>query len=192
MAKIVIDANVLYSNTLRNLFLWLAWNSLCDVVWSKEIWDEVFRNYSGDPDTQEKFKQQIHSVVFPKFSVCMKTLNKPFSTVGLPDSDDEHVMALAQQQGSSLIVTFNKKDFSNDILTDHGVHAVFPDDFLCDLWAKFPEEFKSVLQQMLRSYSTTMPSKNDYFVSLRKAKVPQLAEILEEANEAENLFPEVW
>ena len=192
MTKIVIEANVLYSNTLRGLFLWLAWSKLCEIVWSQEIWDEVLRNYSGDPETLEKFKQQIHSVVFPQFSGCMKNLNKPFGSVGLPDPDDEHVVALARQQGISLIITFNKRDFPEAALTCHGVQAVHPDDFLCDLWTQVPEEFKSALQQTLRSYSTTRPSKSDYFASLKRAKVPQFAEILEEANEAENLFPEVW
>lgn len=46
METIVLDANVLHSNLLRGLFLWMSKsNNLCRPVWSAQIWDEVFRNH---------------------------------------------------------------------------------------------------------------------------------------------------
>lgn len=192
MVKVVVDANVLYSNTLRNLFLWLSWYKLCDIVWSEEIWEEVFRNYSEDPGSASRFKQHIQTVVFHRFPNCMKTLNKSFTNVGLPDPDDEHVVALALQNGLAKIVTFNKKDFPDDVLLRQGILVIHPDAFLCELWGQFQEEFKSVLQQTIRSYTSTKPHKSVYFASLKKAKVSQFAEVLEEADEMESLFPEVW
>ena len=192
MNKVVIDANVLYSNTLRNLFLWLSWNKLCDIVWSEEIWEEVFRNYSEDPGKKGKFKQHIQSVVFHEFFNCMKMLNKPFNSLGLPDPDDEHVVALALQNSVVKIITFNKKDFPDHILLGQGIQVIHPDDFLCELWGNFPEEIKSVLQQTIRSYTSTKPEKSAYFASLKKAKACQFAEVLEEEDETESLFPEVW
>lgn len=67
MEKIVIDANVLYSNTLRSLFLWFLWRGECATVWTKEIWEEVFRNYSKDLEKEKDFRAQIENTVFVKF-----------------------------------------------------------------------------------------------------------------------------
>jgi hypothetical protein len=36
--------------------------------------------------------------------------------VGLPDKDDEHVVALARQQNCSTIVTLNLKDFPDSTI----------------------------------------------------------------------------
>ena len=87
MSKVVLDANVLYSNTLRNLFLWLSWNNLVEVFWSEEIWTEVFRNYSKDQKRNEDFKNHIASSVLVKFESSMKNLKSGYTLVGLPDKD---------------------------------------------------------------------------------------------------------
>jgi hypothetical protein len=75
MNKIVLDANVLYSNILRGLFLWLSWGSLIQITWSYEIWDEVFRNYSDDDEVKQKFRQNIEGGVFKPFSSSKKTFD---------------------------------------------------------------------------------------------------------------------
>lgn len=192
MEKIVLDANVLFSNHLRRLFLWLSWNNLCEVVWSQEIWDEVLRNYSNDPTTAEKFRKHVVEVIFTKFSSLMCPLSVGQLAIGLPDKDDEHIVALARQEGASSVVTFNLKDFPEVLLSTVGLKRVHPDFFLCEIYSEMPEEMKSVLSQTISSYTETKPSKATYFENLRRTNVQTFVERLEEADDAENLFPEIW
>ena len=50
--KALLDANVLYSNHLRNLLLQLAQNDLFDARWSERIEQEWLRNM--EPLTRER------------------------------------------------------------------------------------------------------------------------------------------
>ncbi|MEX1041222.1 MAG: hypothetical protein WDZ51_11355 [Pirellulaceae bacterium] len=51
-------------------------------------------------------------------------------TLELPDSGDRHVLAAAIHGGAELILTFNQKDFPEDLLSPYGIRAVSPDDFV--------------------------------------------------------------
>ena len=51
----------------------------------------------------------------------------------LPDKDDRHVLAVAIRSCSSVIVTFNLKDFPVDALLGHDVEAQHPDEFITHL-----------------------------------------------------------
>jgi hypothetical protein len=52
--RTLLDANVLYSNHLRNLLLQLAQNDLFDAKWSAIIEDEWLRNM--EPRTRERIE----------------------------------------------------------------------------------------------------------------------------------------
>ncbi|MBX9767210.1 MAG: PIN domain-containing protein [Bdellovibrionales bacterium] len=192
MEKIVLDANVLYSNTLRGLFLWLSWNKLCEIIWAKEIWDEVFRNYSKDPETEQKFRSHIESVVFVRFGDSIRLLKPGFTPVGLPDSSDEHVVGLARQEGASVVVTFNLKDFPEKLLNTVQLKRSHPDSFLCRLYDNFPDEVKASVADQVRSLRTTMPSKIVYFESLKKTEAKEFVRKLEVSEAEGTLFSEIW
>lgn len=192
MSKVVLDANVLYSNTLRNLFLWLSWNNLVEVFWSEEIWTEVFRNYSKDQKRNEDFKNHIASSVMVKFESSMKNLKPGYVTVGLRDKDDEHVVALARQENIKLILTFNLDDFPETILAAYQVQALHPDLFLCELFNKSPDEVKETIFNLISESKKTKPKKVRYLETLAKANVKGFATKLEQANISGNLFSEVW
>lgn len=192
MSKVILDANVLYSNTLRNLFLWLSWNNLVEVFWSEEIWNEVFRNYSKDQIRNEDFKNHIASSVMVKFESSMKNLKSGYTLVGLDDADDEHVVALARQENIKLILTFNLDDFPEKILAAYQVQAHHPDLFLCELFHKSPDEVKETIFNLISESKKTKPTKVRYLETLAKANVKGFATKLEETNRSGNLFPEVW
>lgn len=192
MNKIVLDANVLYSNILRGLFLWLSWGGLIQITWSDEIWDEVFRNYSDDIDVEKKFRQNIEVAVFKQFSASRKTLTGGYPLVGLPDKDDEHVVALARQQNCSTIVTLNLKHFPDTLLSPVGISVCSPDLFLCDLFRSVPDEVKDGVLQHLKAQTATKPKKAFYLEKLKNAKAAKFASILETEDTSGNLFPEVW
>ncbi len=192
MNKIVLDANVLYSNILRGLFLWLSWGNLFQVNWSDEIWDEVIRNYAGDAEMRHKFRQNIEDGVFKQFRFSRKVLIGGYSLVGLPDRDDEHVVALARQEKCFSVVTLNLKDFPESILNPIGISVCSPDLFLCDLFLSNPEVVKDGVFQHIKSQTKMKPTKIIYFEKLKNARATNFSSKLETEDLANKLFPEVW
>lgn len=52
------------------------------------------------------------------------------ATLNLPDENDRHVLAAAIHCGAGTIVTYNLKDFPDDLLAPHGLAAQHPDQFI--------------------------------------------------------------
>ncbi len=52
----------------------------------------------------------------------------------LPDADDRHVLAAAIRCNASVIVTFNRKDFPDAVLSAYGIEAQHPDVFVDNLF----------------------------------------------------------
>lgn len=50
--------------------------------------------------------------------------------LSLPDEEDGHVLAAAIRSRSSVIVTFNLKDFPAAMLDEYKVEAQHPDEFI--------------------------------------------------------------
>lgn len=192
MNKILLDANILYSNILRGLFLWLAWKDLFQVVWSNEIWDEALRNYSDDKEIEKRFRQTIQESVLEKFSSSMKVLAGGIQPIGLPDKNDEHVVALARQERCSTIVTLNLKDFPQALLAQVGISVCSPDLFLCDLLTSASDEVKEGVHLHVQAQTRMKPKKAFYLEKLKKARVANFASKLEAEDNAGSLFPEVW
>jgi hypothetical protein len=65
----------------------------------------------------------------------------------LPDPDDRHVLAAAMRGGAHSLVTFNIKDFPQDLLVATGVVAVHPDEFLLDQLDLYPGVALQVLTE---------------------------------------------
>lgn len=51
-------------------------------------------------------------------------------SIVLPDPDDRHVVATAIMAGADALVTYNLKDFPEEVLSPHGIEAQHPDVFL--------------------------------------------------------------
>ncbi len=67
---------------------------------------------------------------------------------------DRHVLATAITAGSTIIVTFNLRDFPPDALSTHGVTAVHPDVFLLQLL----DEHKDTVRMLIRAQSEALRS----------------------------------
>lgn len=192
MEAVVLDANVLYSNTLRGFFLWMSKSKIYRPIWSAQIWDEVFRNRSGDEAEKKKFKTAMEETVFLDFADSMCSLSDGFERVDLPDPDDEHIVALARQEKAAAVVTFNLKDFPADRIGPVSVKAVHPDEFLCGLFDTKKDLMKSALSAHLESLTRSKPGIERFIESFKNANAPRFADCLTKENASGNLIPEVW
>jgi predicted nucleic acid-binding protein len=129
----VLDTNVMYPVTIRDLLLWFAYYDLFTPKWSHHIFDEWYNVMILKGFTSEKAKQNIAKVndAFP--DALVSNYEGLIDMLKLPDIKDKHVMAAAIKTNANVIVTNNLKDFPNTYLASFGLTAKSADDFLTDI-----------------------------------------------------------
>jgi len=157
MIRAVLDANVLYSVSLRDFLLHLGSNREIVPLWSEEIQNEWTRNLlQNRPDIKRESLERTRRRMafhFPKGQVHG---HEPIiSTLLLPDPNDRHVLAVAIHAGARYIVTFDLDHFPNTVLQSHNIEAVSPDEFVFRLIQKRPERILDVVK--LHRLSLTRP-----------------------------------
>lgn len=119
MFAALLDTSVLWPSLQRDFVLSLAIERLYRPLWSTAIFDElefhetqklVGRGEHADPAAvrARRLVEQMSSA----FDDALVENWEPLEgTFGLPDPDDEHVVAAAMVGGAEVIVTSNLKDF---------------------------------------------------------------------------------
>lgn len=130
----VLDSCVLANYAVCDLFLRLAETpNLYIPYWSENILNEV-------KNTHAKFKWPPHlskswqTAVREHFPESLVFGHERFLGLIKNDPKDRHVVAVALQSHSEVIVTFNLKHFSKDVLAPHGIRAEHPSEFLINLY----------------------------------------------------------
>lgn len=91
------------------------------------------------------------------FSAAVVTGWEPLEgSYGLPDPDDEHVVAAAQIAGAGVIVTANLKDFPLALLPD-GIEAIPVADFARDAVSLSPTRSSAAIAQIASRTGRTGP-----------------------------------
>lgn len=137
----VLDANILYSVPLTDLFVRLAMAGLYRAVWSDHIHAEwrsaLLRNRQDlDRDQIDRRLQAMQRALPDAAITGYATL---IEGLALPDPGDRHVLAAAIRARAALIVTQNLKHFPDANLKPYALHAVHPDQFACDLFHLDPQ-----------------------------------------------------
>jgi cytosine/adenosine deaminase-related metal-dependent hydrolase len=129
------DACVLYPALLRDLLMYLARSGLFHPHWTQAIHEEWIRSLLADrPELKrtrlERTRDQMNAAIKDCLVVGYKFL---IPTLTLPDADDRHVLAAAIHSKSSMIVTYNLRDFPAQTLKAYKIEAVHPDTFVSRL-----------------------------------------------------------
>ena len=132
---VLYDACVLYPTPLRDLLMWLGLSGRFRARWSADIREEWMRNLLANRSdispaqlelTARAMERAIPDALVDEYDTLIPGLN-------LPDPDDRHVLAAAIRCGASAIITFNQKDFPDQVLAPFGIEALHPDEFVADL-----------------------------------------------------------
>jgi hypothetical protein len=142
--KALLDANVLFSNHLRNLLLQMAQNDMFDVKWSAMIETEWLRNMK--PRTRQRIEAYTLALIRTEFADALVTGFKE-REVGNTDAGDRHVASAAAAIAPCVLVTDNLKHFDADTLRALDVTVRSPDDFLCDLFEAKPKVIDAVTRE---------------------------------------------
>ncbi|EGD57601.1 hypothetical protein Y88_1434 [Novosphingobium nitrogenifigens DSM 19370] len=135
----LVDACSLVSIWRRNLLLSLAEAEFFRLRWSQTILDETERalaklhHQRGNADGDARARKAIAAMTkaFPEAMVddFAQLLANP---LGLPDPNDEHVIAAAVKTQAQAIVTENISDFPAELLGRLNLEARTADEFIAD------------------------------------------------------------
>jgi len=127
----VLDANVLYPVLLRDVLLSLAHADLYSAKWSSHIRDEWTRSLLRDRPTMSEKIQASVAAMEEAIPDCLVTgYEHLIAGLELPDPDDRHVLAAAITGHADAIITWNQRDFPEDVLNSFGIELQTPDEFV--------------------------------------------------------------
>lgn len=128
----VLDACVLYRESLRSLLIHMSLNGLYRARWTDRINAEWVDALSRKrPDIPRERLQRTRDRMNAAVPDSLVTGYEPLeATVQLSDPNDRHVAAAAIRCEAGTIVTYNLKHFPNKLLAPHGLTAQHPDQFI--------------------------------------------------------------
>ena len=184
---VVLDACVLYPATLRDLLLSLAYENVYRARWTQEIQDEWVRNVLiKRKDLDEEKLRRTQRLMADAIDDCLiDGYQSLIESIVLPDPNDRHVLAAAIVGHADAIVTFNKKDFPDSVLSNYGIEVLHPDDFIMlqyDLDSIGVLEAAKAMRLRLKNPPKTV---QEFLDTLEQQGLPQ---ICQELKKAENLI----
>jgi predicted nucleic acid-binding protein len=130
----LLDACVLYSQTLRDLLLNLARADLFRARWTDLINEEWTRKLlQKNPGRADRVARTLALVNQSVEDCLIVGYEDVIPTLQLPDRDDRHVLAAAIVGQADVIVTINLDDFPPEQLEPFGIEAQHPDTFIAHL-----------------------------------------------------------
>lgn len=140
MFTAVLDTSVLWPSLQRDFLLSMAVELIYRPVWSQAILDELqfheaqkLEHRDGLPaeEAVERANRLVARMGDAFADALIEGWEPLEGTYGLPDPDDEHVVAAAHLSGAGVIVTSNLKDFPAHLLPS-GLTAQSPKEFAHD------------------------------------------------------------
>ncbi|HLB43257.1 MAG TPA: PIN domain-containing protein [Gammaproteobacteria bacterium] len=176
------DACVLYPAPLRDLLMNLAITDLYRAKWTNEIHDEWINGVlSNRRDLDRKFLDRTRDRMNMSVRDCLvENYQYLIPTLELPDSNDRHILAAAIHSNSSVIVTYNLKDFPKEITSQHGIEAQHPDDFLMNLIDLSSEIVFLAVNRHRSSLKNPPKNKEEYLSTLKKQSLNNAVKKLRE------------
>jgi predicted nucleic acid-binding protein len=179
---VVLDANVLYPFSLRDLLLRLAEQELFVHVWSDRILEEMHRNLIRNDVSQAKADRlrEVMTAAFPEAGADAEAIARIENDMP-NDEKDRHVLAAAVVSGAEGIVTFNLADFEDHDLEPLSKQAVHPDDFLCTLHEMFGRAVERTLEAQAAALRNPPKTLDELLQMLDRGGTPQFVERIRQA-----------
>lgn len=172
---VVFDACVLYPAPLRDLLLELSTEGIFRARWTDQIHDEWIRHVlANNPRLTPAQLARTRTLMNQAVPDCLVTGYEPLIPgLTLPDANDRHVLAAAIVAHAGAIVTFNMKDFPDDVLDTYGMEAQHPDDFLIYQFDLAPATVIAVIKKVRTRLKRPPMNVEEYLASLMRQQLPQ-------------------
>jgi SAM-dependent methyltransferase len=144
----VLDASVLYVESVRSLLLWIADGGGFAPFWTERILRETRNNLiEGGVIAAEQWDRLREAMVtaFPEAMIDQGAVDAIEDEMP-NETKDRHVLAAALVADADLVVTSNVRHFLPADLARVGKRGVTPDDFLCELLRTVPNVVRESLE----------------------------------------------
>lgn len=170
---VVLDANVLYSIALTDLYISLSGAGLYRLHWSTEILAEAIRNLVDDhPEQTDAIKERFEDM---KRAEPGAIADPPPALVAAMTNDtaDRHVLASAVHAGAEVVVTFNLKHFPAESCEPHFIEAQHPDEFTGYLVDLSPDAVWHAIEKMASRKQNPPLTSQDVLQHLENKYLPK-------------------
>ena len=159
MFAAVLDTCVLWPSLQRDFLLSLAVENLYRPLWSERILEELechealkLGSRGDDRQVAETRAHKLIQRMASAFDDAVVERWQPYDgTFGLPDPDDEHVLAATVAGGAGAIVTSNVKDFPRNKVPEH-IHVLGPAHFAADTVSVSPDAALRAVESLSRRF----------------------------------------
>ncbi|MCL1489653.1 MAG: PIN domain-containing protein [Pseudanabaena sp. Salubria-1] len=185
---VIYDACVLYPNYLRDILIQLAIADLFRAKWTNLIHDEWIRNLiENRPDLPKEKLNQVKDLMNSQVRDSLVTdFEQLIPSLALPDPNDRHILAAAIVAEADVIVTFNLKDFPDLNISQYGITAKHPDDFIADLIGLNPFKVIAAVENCRQRLKKQPKTSNEYLEILLKQGLPLSVSKLKELQNTQN------
>jgi hypothetical protein len=175
--RALLDANVLWSNHLRNRLLQMAENEPFEAKWSAMIEQEWLRNMT--PRTRGRIEAVTLPLIRKWFGDALVTGFDTDREIGRTDAGDRHVASAAAAIAPCVLVTNNLRHFDVEALETLGVTVQTADAFLSALFDAQPEVVEAATREATANLTKSCPSWDDYLDTLaNRCKLPRFVQRL--------------
>jgi predicted nucleic acid-binding protein len=168
----LLDTCVLWPSKQRDFLLSLAVQNLYRPLWSSEILAELYEHElaklvkMGVAAAESRTARLIEQMRTHFDDAEVGNWLPYDGTFGLPDPDDEHVLAAAVAGHAGAIVTSNVKDFPAAKIPP-GIQVVDPAEFAANTVAVSPESALQAVVDLTSRFHTPPVSLDEFFEVLR-------------------------
>ena len=157
ISVVVADANILYSRTLRDSFLYAADQGAIEVHWSQQILDEMSRNLRLKLGLSETDSARLEHLMNDYIEYALVDV-EPEDLAAVDDvsmnADDRHVLAAALSADADILLTENVRHFPREWMSEHGIELLTAGELLVRLAEQVPDKMQAAHEQ-----SPTRPSR---------------------------------
>jgi hypothetical protein len=190
MFAALLDTSVLWPSLQRDFLLSLAIEGMYRPLWSSAILAELeyteshkLMDRGEQPDVAAMRARHLIDQMAAAFDDALVENWEPLEgTFGLPDPDDEHVVAAAVVGGAGAIVTENLRDFPFAKLPPH-IKLLSPAEFAADTVSVSPDVALRAVQTMAARYAAPALTTEDVLNRLvQRYRLTEAVELIRAVN----------
>lgn len=169
---VLADANILFSRTLRDYFLYSANAGAIEIHWSRKILDEMSRNLRAQLGLEQAATERLEELMNEFIDYALVEVDPADVATAEAvemDAKDRHVLAAALSADADILLTENTKHFPRDWMIGHGIELLTAGELLVGLATRFPDELRAAHATTLR-YSPK--SEADLLATLERSAGP--------------------
>lgn len=153
ISVVLVDANILFSRTLRDYFLYLADAGAIEIHWSRQILDEMSRNLRKQIGLSHSDTDRLEELMnaYIEYALIDVAAEDLVAVEGVAmDAKDRHVLAAAISTEADILLTDNTTHFPAGWMADHGIELIDAPGLLKRLAETFPDKLLAAHRQTVR------------------------------------------